>query len=262
MLLKATVSPGVRPGGFVGLRSFMPRSEASNHRSSEAQNAWYTPKGKVPAKSRWNERYLVDVQHSVIVAPSQDLRNDRKEKGRSIKNGRTTWSHECMDQRLPVKVLSRTKISAPRISLDRATGVIVFELQASYRIAASTNRRLFTPSLDPHTHTQARWQTGTNAPRLIGRTEANRRSWAPFIGLLVTVVFCAAAWILAPKGENQTYVRSLYLFFHDTRPSPPVIDKYPQLRHCRRLQRARRHRICHQSLNHELDSHPRDPPTS
>jgi hypothetical protein len=32
------------------------------------------------------------------------------------------------------------------------------------------------------------------------------RSWAPFIGLLVVVIFCAAAWILSPKGENQTYV--------------------------------------------------------
>jgi hypothetical protein len=41
--------------------------------------------------------------------------------------------------------------------------------------------------------------------------EANHSSWAPFIGLLVVVVFCAAAWILAPKGENQTYVRPSFL---------------------------------------------------
>ncbi|KAH8729027.1 ATPase, V0 complex, subunit E1/e2 [Phaeosphaeriaceae sp. PMI808] len=32
--------------------------------------------------------------------------------------------------------------------------------------------------------------------------------WAPFIGLVVVVIFCAAAWILAPKGENQTVWRS------------------------------------------------------
>jgi hypothetical protein len=32
-------------------------------------------------------------------------------------------------------------------------------------------------------------------------------SWAPFIGLVVVVIFCAASWFLAPKGENQTYVR-------------------------------------------------------
>jgi hypothetical protein len=41
--------------------------------------------------------------------------------------------------------------------------------------------------------------------------EANYSSWAPFIGLLVVVVFCAAAWILAPKGENQTYVHPSFL---------------------------------------------------
>jgi hypothetical protein len=36
---------------------------------------------------------------------------------------------------------------------------------------------------------------------------ANFSSWAPFIGLVVVVIFCAASWFLAPKGENQTYVR-------------------------------------------------------
>ncbi|USP73557.1 hypothetical protein yc1106_00831 [Curvularia clavata] len=30
--------------------------------------------------------------------------------------------------------------------------------------------------------------------------------WAPIIGLIVVVIFCVAAWVLAPKGENQTYV--------------------------------------------------------
>lgn len=29
--------------------------------------------------------------------------------------------------------------------------------------------------------------------------------WAPFIGAIVVAVFMAAAWFLAPKGENQTY---------------------------------------------------------
>ncbi|KAF2271476.1 uncharacterized protein EI97DRAFT_437791 [Westerdykella ornata] len=32
--------------------------------------------------------------------------------------------------------------------------------------------------------------------------------WAPFIGAIVVAVFCAAAWFLAPKGENQTIWRS------------------------------------------------------
>ncbi|CAI9636295.1 hypothetical protein CC77DRAFT_1017674 [Alternaria alternata] len=32
--------------------------------------------------------------------------------------------------------------------------------------------------------------------------------WAPIIGLIVTVIFCGAAWFLAPKGENQTVWRS------------------------------------------------------
>ncbi|KAI4690459.1 hypothetical protein J4E81_007613 [Alternaria sp. BMP 2799] len=33
--------------------------------------------------------------------------------------------------------------------------------------------------------------------------------WAPIIGLIVTVIFCGAAWFLAPKGENQTYVSTI-----------------------------------------------------
>ncbi|KAF7682307.1 hydrogen ion transmembrane transporter [Alternaria burnsii] len=33
--------------------------------------------------------------------------------------------------------------------------------------------------------------------------------WAPIIGLIVTVIFCGAAWFLAPKGENQTYVHNI-----------------------------------------------------
>ncbi|KAF2743425.1 hypothetical protein M011DRAFT_496918 [Sporormia fimetaria CBS 119925] len=32
--------------------------------------------------------------------------------------------------------------------------------------------------------------------------------WAPFIGAIVVAIFCAAAWFLAPKGENQTTWRS------------------------------------------------------
>jgi hypothetical protein len=38
---------------------------------------------------------------------------------------------------------------------------------------------------------------------------ANVSSWAPIIGLIVTVIFCGAAWFLAPKGENQTYVHNI-----------------------------------------------------
>jgi hypothetical protein len=68
-------------------------------------------------------------------------------------------------------------------------------------------------------------------------TEADHSSWAPFIGLLVVVVFCAAAWILAPKGENQTYVhpmsflranlrpcRQLLAYQHALPPRDPVIQ--------------------------------------
>ncbi|KAL5119142.1 H(+)-transporting V0 sector ATPase subunit e [Pleosporales sp. CAS-2024a] len=32
--------------------------------------------------------------------------------------------------------------------------------------------------------------------------------WAPFIGLVVVALFCGAAWVLSPKGENQTVWRS------------------------------------------------------
>lgn len=115
-----------------------------------------------------------------------------------------------MDPHLPVKELGRSKISAPSHLVDRATGVIAFELQASYRIAASSNRRLHTPLLDYSSQERIRWRTGTNILHGFGGIQADRSSWAPFIGLLVTAIFCAAAWILAPKGENQTYVRSLF----------------------------------------------------
>lgn len=98
----------------------------------------------------------------------------------------------------------------PSILLDRATGVIAFELQTSYRIAASSNRRLYTPLFELHILTQTQWRTGMDAFRLIQSTRANVFSWAPFIGLFITVVVCAAAWILAPKGENQTYVSLRY----------------------------------------------------
>jgi hypothetical protein len=30
--------------------------------------------------------------------------------------------------------------------------------------------------------------------------------WSLFIGLFIIIAFTAAAWFLAPKGENQTYV--------------------------------------------------------
>lgn len=47
------------------------------------------------------------------------------------------------------------------------------------------------------------------------RSEANESdSWAPFIGLVVTAIFCAAAWFLAPKGENQTYVAPCSSLIH------------------------------------------------
>ena len=42
--------------------------------------------------------------------------------------------------------------------------------------------------------------------------------WAPFIGAIVVLAFCAASWFLAPKGENQTYAH----------PSAPVRQRY----HC------------------------------
>ncbi|KAF2201076.1 hypothetical protein GQ43DRAFT_440941 [Delitschia confertaspora ATCC 74209] len=32
--------------------------------------------------------------------------------------------------------------------------------------------------------------------------------WSPIIGLIIVAIFCAAAWIFAPKGENQTVWRS------------------------------------------------------
>jgi V-type H+-transporting ATPase subunit e len=58
--------------------------------------------------------------------------------------------------------------------------------------------------------------------------EANHSSWAPFIGLLVVVVFCAAAWVLAPKGENQTYVHPSLLYYANP---PPHLHALPFSRH-------------------------------
>jgi hypothetical protein len=52
---------------------------------------------------------------------------------------------------------------------------------------------------------RTQWRTGRFWPRA-HPTQLIESSYAPFIGLLVVVVFCAAAWILSPKGENQTYV--------------------------------------------------------
>lgn len=31
-------------------------------------------------------------------------------------------------------------------------------------------------------------------------------SWAPVIGAVFIIIFCLASWVLAPKGETQTYV--------------------------------------------------------
>jgi hypothetical protein len=44
-------------------------------------------------------------------------------------------------------------------------------------------------------------------------------SWAPIIGLIVTVLFCGAAWFLAPKGENQTYVHHISSSKHKSIPA-------------------------------------------
>lgn len=56
------------------------------------------------------------------------------------------------------------------------------------------------PTKKPNPHPQPRRKHITN------RSMAN--GWAPFIGLVVVVIFCFAAWFLAPKGENQTVWRS------------------------------------------------------
>jgi hypothetical protein len=60
--------------------------------------------------------------------------------------------------------------------------------------------------------------------------DTNHSSWAPFIGLLVVVIFCAAVWILAPKGENQTYVylSSLHRAYTST---PHGLLKHPTRYH-------------------------------
>lgn len=49
-------------------------------------------------------------------------------------------------------------------------------------------------------------------------------SWAPIIGLVIVVIFCVAAWILAPKGENQTYVyRTISPSKATTMPAKPCL---------------------------------------
>lgn len=105
-----------------------------------------------------------------------------------------------------MKQLTQSQPSARQARCRTATGVIAFELQASYRIAASPFHRFHAPRLEPYTPLETPWLTGESAPPSIRLLEANTHSWAPFIGLVVVVIFCAAAWILAPKGENQTYV--------------------------------------------------------
>lgn len=56
-------------------------------------------------------------------------------------------------------------------------------------------------------HTQpTQWLTGNSLDNRRVISTADPIRWAPFIGLVVVVVFCAAAWFLSPKGENQTYV--------------------------------------------------------
>jgi hypothetical protein len=51
------------------------------------------------------------------------------------------------------------------------------------------------------------------------QTETDQNRWAPFIGLVVVVAFCAAAWFLSPKGENQTYVHPSYLHRNTLHPT-------------------------------------------
>jgi hypothetical protein len=59
----------------------------------------------------------------------------------------------------------------------------------------------------PHNHHDAMANGSVNPPNTRAYENATNKSrWAPFIGLVVVVAFCAAAWFLSPKGENQTYV--------------------------------------------------------
>ncbi|KAI4673716.1 uncharacterized protein J4E88_008773 [Alternaria novae-zelandiae] len=54
--------------------------------------------------------------------------------------------------------------------------------------------------------------------------------WAPIIGLIVTVIFCGAAWFLAPKGENQTYVPTISSSSTKSPPKSPPAPPKPCLR--------------------------------
>jgi hypothetical protein len=38
---------------------------------------------------------------------------------------------------------------------------------------------------------------------IICQTNTNHRSWSIFIGLVIVIAMCLAAWFFAPKGENQ-----------------------------------------------------------
>lgn len=90
-----------------------------------------------------------------------------------------------------------------------ATGVIALSFKQA---TASPHRRTAASTRPQHNLTYSKRQNGerVRALRLRCIVDADICSWAPFIGLLVTVIFCGAAWFLAPKGENQTYVRPYF----------------------------------------------------
>jgi hypothetical protein len=117
---------------------------------------------------------------------------------------------------------------APRPTLARASSHSSFPNSQHHADGISTTRIHSTPNSqtrpacdftpaaahDRHTTLNQRLNTSTIAMAngytppnsFILLDIANTSSWAPIIGLVVVVIFCAASWFLAPKGENQTYV--------------------------------------------------------
>jgi hypothetical protein len=92
--------------------------------------------------------------------------------------------------------------------------ILLASLQLRDRIRTPNNSP---PAPSPHIY-NGEWVGLSSLRAYQAETDQNR--WAPFIGLVVVVAFCAAAWFLSPKGENQTYVQPLYLHFSILHPSP------------------------------------------
>jgi len=89
----------------------------------------------------------------------------------------------------------------------RLTGVT--SLQPPPSIQAAADSSSLPPECPPRIHHRHHGKRVCLIPLCLCRRwtlTLTFASWSIFIGLAFIVIFSAAAWFLAPKGENQTYV--------------------------------------------------------